>query len=418
MEKREQARRLKTPQKRRIPFFQSGSIDVIFCCLVLLLFAVGLVMMYSASYAFSQSKFGTPIYYFKKQLIIGAGSIVIMFIISRIDYRILNSILTPILSAFVILLLFIAVIKGGGDGINRWINLGFAQFQPSEAMKFVIVLDMAYMLCILYETLRTRGGKTFTPKRAKLTNGEKFLYYFIDTPGKASFALLVVCAMCTLFVLIGKHLSGAIIVMLVGLCMMWVGGANKKLLVAIGVCALVGAALVVWKPEILKVFSNYACERVQVWKAKQTVGQTTYWQTQQGLFAIGSGGPFGVGFGNSKQKLLYVPEPQNDFVFSICCEELGYVGAILILLLFAAMIARGFMISAKTTDYFGSLLVVGIMIQVGIQVILNIAVVTDTIPNTGVPLPFFSYGGTAIFMIFAQMGVVLSVSRKSYLEKE
>ncbi|MGN0468286.1 MAG: FtsW/RodA/SpoVE family cell cycle protein [Acutalibacteraceae bacterium] len=412
------AKKTDKPSKKSFRFFHSGGLDVIFCCFVLLLFGVGLTMMYSASYAYAAANAPSPSYYFVRQLVFGIVGIIGMFFVSKVDYRILNGPLTIALTAFVIFLMFVAVIKGGGDGINRWIDLGFIQFQPSEFMKFITVLVMSYMLCILYETLRVGKNKSATPKRARLTKGEKFLYYFIDTPMKASFVLLFVCGIFTLLVLMGKHLSGAIIVCLVGLSMMWVGGANKKFMAFIAALGVLAVVLVIMKPEILKLFSDYACERVQVWKAKQTVGNTTYWQTKQGLYAIGSGGPFGVGFGNSKQKLLYVPEPQNDFVFSICCEELGYVGAILILLLFAAMIARGFMIAAKTTDYFGSLLVVGIMMQIGIQVVLNIAVVTDTIPNTGVPLPFFSYGGTALVMLFLQMGVVLSVSRKSYLDKD
>ena len=153
------------------------------------------------------------------------------------------------------------------------------------------------------------------------------------------------------------------------------------------------------------------------WKTGESYGNTTRWQTEQGLLAIGSGGPFGVGFGNSKQKQLYIPEPQNDFIFAVICEELGFFGALVVVLLFAALICRGFIIATKTKDLFGALLVSGIMMQLGFQVILNIAVVTDTIPNTGIALPFFSYGGTALIILFCEMGVVLSVSRTCRLEK-
>jgi cell division protein FtsW len=172
------------------------------------------------------------------------------------------------------------------------------------------------------------------------------------------------------------------------------------------------------KPEIVKVISNYDYERIMVWKTKADYGDTTRWQTQQGLYAIGAGGPFGVGFGNSKQKHLWLPEPQNDFIFPIVVEELGWVGGAIIVLIFAALVIRGFMIATRTRDLFGALLVIGIMMQVGLQVILNIAVVTDVIPNTGIGLPFFSYGGTALFLIMCEMGVVLSVSRTCAVKRD
>ncbi len=413
------------PQKGGISKFYKtvthhGKIDIIFCCLVLLLFGIGLVMMYSASYAYAQVNRSSPSYFFLRQLIFGLVGIAAMLIISRIDYRVLNSWVTPCIFVPVsIVLVFAAIFGGSGSSTNdRWIRIGPFSFQPSELMKFVIILTLSYMLCILYDTMRASGNKCVTPKRARLTKFEQYLFYFIDTPTKSFWLLLITVGMFTGFILLGKHLSGAIIVLLVGLSMMWVGGASKKWMALILAAGLGVLTIVIIKPDILSFFSDYAVERILVWKTKSTQGQTDYWQTQQGLYAIGSGGPFGVGFGQSKQKLLYVSEPQNDFVFTIVCEELGYVGAILIILLFAAMIVRGFMISVKTSDYFGSLLVIGIMMQVAIQVILNIAVITDVVPNTGVPLPFFSYGGSALVILLCEMGVVLSVSRRSYLDKE
>lgn len=398
----------------------SGKIDIIFCCLVLLIFGIGLVMMYSASYAYAQVNRSSASEFFSNQLEYGLLGIAAMLIISRIDYRILNSWVTPCIAVpFSMVLMIAAILSNSGSSTeDRWLEIGRIRFQPSEFLKFVTILTLAYILCILYETMRSAGNKCVTPKRAKLTAVEQYLFYFIDTPTKSFLLLLITVGMFTGIILLGKHLSGAIIVLLVGLSMMWVGGANKKLMAAILILGMAAVILVVIKPQILSFFSDYAVERILVWKTKTTQGNTDYWQTQQGLYAIGSGGPFGVGFGQSKQKLLYVSEPQNDFVFTIVCEELGYVGAFIILLLFAAMILRGFMISVKNSDYFGSLLVAGIMIQVAVQVILNIAVITDTIPNTGVPLPFFSYGGTALVVLLCEMGVVLSVSRKSYLDKE
>ncbi|MCM1543867.1 MAG: FtsW/RodA/SpoVE family cell cycle protein [Ruminococcus sp.] len=401
-------------------FFHSGSIDVIFCCFVILLFAFGIIMMYSASYAYAakNAKSGASAY-FMRQLFFGILGFIAMFFISKVDYRILNSALTPFVAVpITLILLLIALVTNRGESIKRWIEVGPVQFQPSEIAKFVLILFMAYLLCILYEPLRSEKGKPVLPKRGRLTTPEKILFGFVDTPFKSTVVLAAAVVIFFAFVIVGKHLSASIMIFTVGVLMMWIGGVPKKYFAAVGVAALIVGAIVIIKPEVLKLFSDYAYERVAVWKAKETVGSTTYWQTKNGLLAIGSGGPFGLGFGNSKQKLLYVPEPQNDFIFTIVCEELGFVGAMVVIILFAILIVRGFMIATKTTDYFGALLVIGIMMQIGVQVILNIAVVTDTIPNTGVPLPFFSYGGTSLFILLCEMGVVLSVSRRSYLEKE
>ncbi|MCM1115158.1 MAG: FtsW/RodA/SpoVE family cell cycle protein, partial [Clostridium sp.] len=172
--------------------------------------------------------------------------------------------------------------------------------------------------------------------------------------------------------------------------------------------------VVITAPQLLE---NYAGDRIRAWLDKDFDPQGLRWQTNNSLYAIGSGGLFGVGLGNSKQKYMYVSEPQNDFIFSIVCEELGFVGAAIIIVLFAALVVRGFVIASRSHDRFGSLLVIGVAAQVGIQVGLNILVVTDTLPNTGIALPFFSYGGTSLMMLLFQMGVVLSVSRKASQKK-
>lgn len=399
--------------------FHAGSIDAIFCCLVIMLFGIGLVMMYSASYAYAGAYAPSTSYYFIRQLLFGLFGIFVMIVVSRIDYRILNGPLTPcFVIPFSVALMVYAMFFNEGESIKRWIQIGPIKFQPSEIMKFVTILTLAYVGSILSDTLKAKKGTAVTPKRSRLTKSEQIIYYFVDTPMKAGFFMLCIVGIYTLLVLLGKHLSGAILVCFIGLSMLILAGVPTKLMAGIGALGVGGVALVVAKPQILELFSTYAVERVMVWKTKAAYGSTTYWQTQQGLYAVGSGGPFGLGYGNSKQKLLYVPEPQNDYVFAITCEELGFFGALIILILFALLIVRGFMIAAKSTDYFGALLVIGIMMQVGFQVILNIAVITDLIPNTGMPFPFFSYGGTALVVLLAEMGVVLSVSRRSYLDKE
>ena len=420
-EKAERKAAVNPPKKKKSEIkklFHIGSIDVIFCCIVFLLFAFGLVMMYSASYAFAAAQEGSANAYLIKQLVFGLLGIVAMFVVSFVDYRIFNSWFTPFIVAPVSLLLLLAAfVQNRGSSIKRWLSLGPVGFQPSEIAKLALILLMSYMICILSQTLSAKKGQKIVAKRSGLTNVEKVIYYYVNTPFKATVLLSAVIMVFSAFVLIGKHLSGTILIFLIGVSMLWLGGVPKKYFALLGAGVAAAVVIVMIKPDVLKLFSDYAYERIMVWKTKGTYGSTTYWQTEQGLLAIGSGGFFGLGLGNSKQKLLYVPEPQNDFIFTIICEELGVVGAAAVIILFAVLIIRGFMIAVRVKDYFGSLLVCGIMMQIGLQVLLNIAVVTDSIPNTGISLPFFSYGGTSLFILFVEMGLVLSVSRKSYIEK-
>ena len=420
-EKAERKAAVNPPKKKKSEIkklFHIGSIDVIFCCIVFLLFAFGLVMMYSASYAFAAAQEGSANAYLIKQLVFGLLGIVAMFVVSFVDYRIFNSWFTPfIVAPFSLLLLLAAFVQNRGSSIKRWLSLGPVGFQPSEIAKLALILLMSYMICILSQTLSAKKGQKIVAKRSGLTNVEKVIYYYVNTPFKATVLLSAVIMVFSAFVIIGKHLSGTILIFLIGVSMLWLGGVPKKYFALLGAGVAAAVVIVMIKPDVLKLFSDYAYERIMVWKTKGTYGSTTYWQTEQGLLAIGSGGFFGLGLGNSKQKLLYVPEPQNDFIFTIICEELGVVGAAAVIILFAVLIIRGFMIAVRVKDYFGSLLVCGIMMQIGLQVLLNIAVVTDSIPNTGISLPFFSYGGTSLFILFVEMGLVLSVSRKSYIEK-
>ena len=420
-EKAERKAAVNPPKKKKSEIkklFHIGSIDVIFCCIVFLLFAFGLVMMYSASYAFAAAQEGSANAYLIKQLVFGLLGIVAMFVVSFVDYRIFNSWFTPFIVAPVSLLLLLAAfVQNRGSSIKRWLILGPVGFQPSEIAKLALILLMSYMICILSQTLSAKKGQKIVAKRSGLTNVEKVIYYYVNTPFKATVLLSAVIMVFSAFVIIGKHLSGTILIFLIGVSMLWLGGVPKKYFALLGAGVAAAVVIVMIKPDVLKLFSDYAYERIMVWKTKGTYGSTTYWQTEQGLLAIGSGGFFGLGLGNSKQKLLYVPEPQNDFIFTIICEELGVVGAAAVIILFAVLIIRGFMIAVRVKDYFGSLLVCGIMMQIGLQVLLNIAVVTDSIPNTGISLPFFSYGGTSLFILFVEMGLVLSVSRKSYIEK-
>ncbi len=391
--------------------FHTGGMDIPFLCLVFILFVVGITMMYSASYVYAQSKHGNPNYFFLRQLIWGALGFAAMWVISKIDYRILNSVIAPIACILTVLLLLATFVVNIHEEVKRWITIGPLHLQPSELAKFVLILTMAYLICIFYRVMPADPHRRTVPRIAKLTRMEQAFLTFFDNNFKCTVLLALVVAMFCGLIIIEKHLSCTILLFLMGVSMMWVGGVKKKWFVLLAVAAAAAFVLVYLKPELLEGV-GFGFDRVMVWKTKQATENADYWQTRQGLLAIGSGGPFGVGFGNSKQKYLYIPEPQNDFIFAVVVEELGYIGGTLIVLLFAALVCRGFMIATKTRDLFGALLVIGIVMQVALQVILNIAVVTDTIPNTGIGLPFFSYGGTALFFMLCEMGVVLSVSRR------
>ena len=398
--------------------FHTGGIDVVFCCLIMILFAFGITMMYSASYAYASAYASSPSAYFKNQLFYGVLGFIMMAVISKIDYRILNSFLTTLAFFGTVGLLGLTIVLNIGNPIKRWIYIGSHQFQPSEISKFVLVLVMAYLICIFNNPLHAEKGKRAMPSIGRLTKPEKIMLGFFDTKLKCTFALAAVVVIFCGLVMLESHLSCTILLFCMGVSMMWLAGVDKKWFVLLGIGIVLVLFYVVYvNPDIVKSLSTYGYERIMTWKTKEDFGKTTRWQTEQGLLAIGSGGPFGVGFGNSKQKQLYIPEPQNDFIFSVICEELGFFGAAIVVLLFAALVCRGFMIATKAKDLFGSLLVIGIMMQIGFQVILNIAVVTDTVPNTGIALPFFSYGGTALVILMCEMGVVLSVSRTCRAEK-
>lgn len=211
-----------------------------------------------------------------------------------------------------------------------------------------------------------------------------------------------------------NHLSGTLLILLIGIVMMYLGEIKEHWFILIVVIGVLAVIFFVFNPEILK---KYAGERIVAWLDKDYEPRGARWQTNNSLYAIGSGGIFGTGLGNSKQKHMYVSEPQNDFIFSIVCEEMGFIRSVGIILLFVLLVWRGIVIGLKAKDRFGALLAMGIVFQVGIQMVLNIGVVTDTLPNTGISLPFFSSGGTSLVMLLVEMGMVLSVSRYSRLEK-
>lgn len=417
----------KTAKVRKLPtssWLNFGTPDVMFIFLVLVLLIIGLIMMFSANYTYAYYDYKTghdALFYIKRQGVFAAVGVVAMFLISFINYKKLNSGLTIIAyagSAFLLMVTLVVNIKKDSD-FKRWLSFGPIRFQPSEIAKFALILMIAYITSRQYGVIQSRrrmhdGFLSDLDKKYM----SKFRASFYKNASTQSLALTMVYTFVTAFfcglIMLENHLSCTILVFLLGVSMMWLAGVKKGYFVFLAILIGLVAALVIMKPDILP---GYAGERIIAWKDKAYDPLGARWQTNQSLRAIASGGPFGLGLGNSRQKHMYVSEPQNDFIFAIVCEELGYVGAGAIIALFGALVWRAFKIAEKSQDVFGSMLTMGIALQVGLQVFLNIAVVTDTFPNTGISLPFFSYGGTSLLMLLCEMGVILSVSKQNSYEK-
>ena len=384
-----------------------GGFDFTFMLIVTVLLCFGLVMMFSASYVYAyRHQKGDSYHYIKRQAAFAVLGFIGMLLISKINLNILRKLAIPGLVVAVGLLGLVLVMPSE-DGFRRWIRIPLlGQFQPSELAKVALILFFAYAMEKFqrpsYAISRDAGLIS-----GRNTRVRRFLMRWWCTG-------LYMAVLLTMVVLIflENHVSGTIITLGIGVLMIFIGEQRIPLwLYAVAAGLAVVVVLVVWNnPNILP---SHAAKRIIAYQNPMADTAGSNWQTTQSLLAVGSGGWFGQGWGKSIQKHLYLPEPQNDFVFAIVCEELGFVGAIIILLLFVALVWRGFMIALHTKERFGSLLVLGIVLQVGLQTALNIGVVTAVLPNTGIPLPFFSYGGTALVMLLAEMGVVLAVSRVS-----
>lgn len=374
--------------------FTRGGMDIPLFALTVVILSIGLVMLFSASYPYSYFKYDNSYKFFLKQLIFAVVGIAAMLFVSKLNYKIFQGTAKfwLILTLFLLVLVLFYhtnVATDEGENFKRYIQIpGLFQFQPSDVAKFTLTIVLASYISTYHKWMGT-------------------MKYGILYPG-------AIVAVYCLLIFAENHMSGAIIVGVIGLTLMFAGGSNKKIF-AVGLALVLAAVVVVLVfPEILP---NYVQRKLIAFTDKDYQPRGARWQTNNSLYAIGSGGLFGRGLGNSKQKYLYVSQPQNDFIFSIVCEELGFVGAMAILLLFAALVIRGFYIATKIKDSFASLTVIGIMTQLGVQVALNVLVITDSIPNTGIALPFFSYGGTALVMQLFEIGVVLAISRKANLRK-
>ncbi|HAL88296.1 MAG TPA: putative lipid II flippase FtsW [Clostridiales bacterium] len=356
------------------------TVDYPFLILVLLLLAVGLTMLYSASSAQSEYDTGYAIStrYLQKQGVCAAVGLLAMYAFSRIPVKLWYRLAWPMYGGGIVLLLLVLVAGQEVNGARRWITIGGIQFQPSEVAKFTMIL--------LFARLTRRFG----------SEAKKFRFGVLGF-GAALLGILVPLAL-------EKHLSAILLMGMVAVVMMYVAGTNPKWLLAGAGAAAVFVAVYIR-------FMGYAGDRVTAWLHPEADPGDTGYQILQSLYAIGSGGVFGLGFGKSRQKYLYLPFQYNDYIFAICCEELGLLGATAIIALFAATIFRGYWIALHGVDRFSTVLASGLVTLIAVQTLLNLCVVTNLLPSTGVALPFFSYGGTALAVNLGEMGIVLQISR-------
>ena len=373
-----------------------NGVDTRFLIYVILLLCFGAVMSYSASFVYAEQKYGDSSYFIVRYLFfaIAAIAITVPFVIySRPWFWKCFVTITYVGSMFLLVLVLLPGISRTAGGAQRWIDLGFITIQPSEVAKLGVVMMLAFYM--------SKYDK-------KITNP---LNRTMDFKYGVFYPACIFGAICML-VMLEKHISGLMIIGMLGLAIMYLGGTRTKwILMILGIIAVAGCLLIL--------VSSYAQDRVNTWINIDKVDPLgSAWQTLQGLYAIGSGGFFGVGLGNSRQKYGYVSQPQNDFIFTIICEELGFFGAALLITLFALLVIRGFKIAAKAPDKYTSLLVFGLTFKVALQTAMNIAVVTNSMPNTGISLPFFSSGGTSLALQIFEMGIILSVSRFSTVKKK
>ncbi len=404
--------KLKKYIKDKGGLFITGSFDTLFFIFLVTVIGIGLVMLYSATYVYAvyNSKTGDPATYFTSQLEGVAIGGVLMFIISRLNYRALEMPAAVLGTVASVILLIAALFEKKSRGTSRYVYFGSFQFQPSDIAKFALILTLAWLLDRYHNLVVSK--KTLRLKAARNINDRLGVPLF-----NKSLGIILLCGLILIvyagLVAWGSHLSGTILMLLIGVVMLYLGEIRFKWFIA-GTAFAVLAAVAVFKMGLLK---DYMMDRIVAWLNKDYSPLGERWQTNQALYAIASGGFFGKGFGASTLKHLYVSEPQNDMIFSIVVEELGFLFSSFIVLLFALLVWRGFVIGINAADRYGSLVAMGISFQLALQLCLNIAVATDSLPNTGISLPFFSYGRTAMVMNMVEMGYLLSISRSSKMKK-
>lgn len=370
-------------RKAKVDYYDYSLVAVI-----VLLTCFGLIMLYSTSSYTAELKYGDDMFFFKKQAMISVACIIMALVISRINYHILNRFATILyLAALALMMLVKTPLGQSANGAQRWLNLGPIQFQPAEIAKIAVIVCLPYMIVHMGKKVRTLKGCMVL--------------------GGAGALLALVAYVFT------DNLSTAIIIFGITIGLIFIAHPKvRPFLIAAGILLVVAIVAISFLSATMETSSSFRLRRILVWLHPEDYASGDGYQTIQALYAIGSGGFLGRGLGNSIQKLGSVPEAQNDMIFSIVCEELGILGGMIVLLLFAYLLYRLFFIAQNASDLFGSLIVSGIFIHIALQVIFNIAVVVNLMPNTGVTLPFISYGGTSILFLMAEMGLALSVARQ------
>ena len=385
----------RTTPEGGVPTFICGGVDHWFLCLIILLLAFGAVMSYTASAVYAERYYHDSTYFLRRYILYAALSIAMTLpfvIYAKLWFWRLFAFCSYVGSIFLLLLVLVPGIGDTGGGAQRWINLGFITIQPSEIAKMAVVMMLALYL---------------SKHEKEVLSVDKFggsFKYGVIHPG------LIFGSVCML-VALERHISGLLIIGMLGVAVMFMGGTRfRYIMMILGCVAALGCLMIL--------VSDYAQTRVDTWlHLDQADPLGPAWQTLEGLYAIGSGGLFGRGLGNSQMKYGYVSEPQNDFIFTIICEELGFVGAFLLVALFVMLTLRGFHIASRAPDKFTSLVAYGLTFKVALQTAMNIAVVTNSMPNTGISLPFFSSGGTSLAVQIFEMGIILSISRFGVAKK-
>ncbi len=396
------------PEKKKRVFWATGTVDRPMLIVILFLVSFGSVMVFSASYAYAYSRYGDSTYFIQKQLGFVIIGLLAMIVISHVNYKMIKAFSLPIYGVTVLLLVLVLLIGVAAQAAQRWLQVGPISVQPSEIMKVALVLAIAWY------------GENY---RKKIYDpNQSFKSKTINSVLKPGLFVILAAGLIAL----ENHVSGTLIILIIGMVCLWVVGADKRWFIYIGGGGLILVGLIlliVWFKDaswnfLDDLIPDYVVKRIDMWLRPDnyTILDDT-WQTVQGKYAVGSGGFFGTGFGQSYQKHLFVSQPQNDFIFAIVCEELGFVGAVGLIGLYMIFVYRGLLIAKRAPDIYSSIVTIGIVGHVGIQALLNMLVVTGVFPNTGISLPFISYGGSSLIMLLAEMGILLSISRSAKIEK-
>ena len=377
-------------KEKKFSLVLNKKFDYSILIITLLLLSIGLIMLLSASAPTSLSETGDNSYqYVTKQGIMAIAGLFAMIVFSKFDYRIFKKFKWLIYAVCIAFLVAVGFVGTGAGGARRWINIAGFSFQPSEFAKVGFILFFFSLLTELREKNKLK----------KIVPGIIFPLIFLIPVVISVYGLQ-------------NHFSATFIICAITVVQMFVAGSNTKYMVGGGVLCVIAVLVIIIQSSISGAEGGFRSERIQTWLDIESASLTGEgWQINQSLYAIGSGGLFGLGLGNSRQKYLYLPEPQNDFIFAVLAEELGFFGCVIVILLFALFIWRGIVIAMKSQDMFGTLVAIGLTTMIGLQALINIAVVTNTIPVTGMPLPFFSYGGSAMLADLIAVGILLSVSR-------